>query len=253
MELLNQEETLYRISEDEGYRMSKRDICLSKMPNYLTEIPEQWHSRKFEDITNPVMKPIADKLLTWNFQNPVCAGIISPQNGIGKTHLATCVFKKFIYEDIGKEFDRITEDYSEDNYGRLGSWVMGTGRRVFNHFDEPLKPTKYMFLSEKKLALQIQESFNQKTVSQLEILESYTKAEFLVIDDLFSLRANEFARQNLFYIIDERTDWNGKPTFITSNLSLPEIADIDTRIADRVRNSMLFQVYDKIDSFRRNK
>ena len=247
MELLYQEEILYKISDNQS--LTKKEICASKLFNSINDIPEQWRSRKFEDFTNPVMKIISDKLIQWDFITPVISGIISSQNGIGKTHLATCIYKKYIFNQIEKSFDKTIENISEDYIAdEIKNWFnRGSGGY------EDIRTRMGMFLSEKKLALQIQESFNNKSSSQLEILESYCKTDFLVIDDLFSLKQNEFARQNIFYIIDERSDWHSKPTFITSNLSLSEIADIDTRIADRIRNSMLFQVTEKVESFRKSR
>jgi hypothetical protein len=41
-----------------------------------------------------------------------------------------------------------------------------------------------------------------------------------------------------------------KPTILTSNLSIKEIADIDTRIASRISNSMLIEISSKQDDYR---
>jgi len=236
MELLQQEETLYKISSNE--ERGKSAILSFKLNRSLTDLNEKWIDRKFSDFAKSTdeLKSYVEKLKQWDFKEPNLAGIISVQNGIGKTHLATCVYKKFIYSDLELRFDRVCSDEIA-----LIEWI-----------NKDYDTGKIIFESEKRMIVQIQDSFNDKKYdSQKKILEKYSNADFLIIDDMFSLRQNEFARQQVFYIIDERAEWKNKPTFITSNLSLSEIADIDTRIADRIRNSMLFQVKEKMESFRK--
>jgi DNA replication protein DnaC len=240
MELLNPEETLYRISETES--RTKKELVNSKFARTKLNINTAWNDRTFKDFDNTPMQPIADKLKDWDFANPNIASILSMQNGIGKTHLATCLYKKYIHNLISDSFDLHFKIYVDD---------IDENTRWFNADMQYLTSKRFEFLSEKKLSLLIQESFNNKQSSQLDILERYCKLDFLIIDDCFAMKQNEFARQNIFYIIDERCEWNNKPTFITSNLSLTEIADIDTRIADRIRNSMMFQITDKIESYRK--
>ncbi|MBK9334992.1 MAG: hypothetical protein IPM96_21965 [Ignavibacteria bacterium] len=149
--------------------------------------------------------------------------------------------KKFIFSKIEKSFDKFIE-LAGSSYYDINDWL-----------SEKLN-LKCLFLSEKKLGLMIQDSFRKEKngISQIEILESYCKLDFLVIDDCFAMSENEFERKNIFYIIDERIEWGNKPTFITSNLTLKDIAGIDTRIADRLRSPLMFQLTDeKIKSFRK--
>jgi len=249
MELLQQEETLYKISSEES--RTRKQIIDFKLSRSLSVIPEHWHKRSFADFNkiSGDFKKYVDKVKDWDFENPNTAGIISIQNGIGKTHLATCILKKFIRENLEKEFDRMIiacNDRDDDEIKSINDFLYpGSFSNVrFKQYD---------ILSEKKLSLEIQDTFNQTGYhkTQKDILDSYCKADFLIMDDLFSTKQNDFARQNIFYILDERSEWKNKPTFITSNLSLSEIADIDTRIADRIRNSMLFQVKEKMESFRK--
>jgi chromosomal replication initiation ATPase DnaA len=238
MELLNQEEILYKISDTE--LRSKSAILNYKIGKTLYPIPDNWRIRNFTDITDSIMKPISEKLTDWDFKKPTIAGIISVQNGIGKTHLATCVWKKYINTYVENELNLYIEKYNEGDEYAIRTFL-NKNLRVNE---------RCLFLSEKKLALTIQETFNSKSKSQLEVMEYYCNLDFLIIDDCFAMKQNEFARQNIFYIIDERSEWKNKPTFITSNLSLREIADIDTRIADRIRTSMLFEIKDKVKSYR---
>lgn len=244
---LKQEETLYKISETESRTRSQ--IVEYKISKNILAIPEHWRKRSFNDFKNcnTEFKNYIDKLKKWDLLNPNIAGILSVQNGIGKTHLATCVFLKYVRDYCESAFDLLATKYAEEEseYGKLGL--------ISDYLRDSTRRDKCDFLSEKKLALTIQDTFNKNEshITQLDILESYCDMDFLVIDDMFSTKQNEFARQNILYVIDERSDWKNKPTFITSNLSLSEIADIDTRIADRIRNSMLFQVKEKMESFRK--
>ena len=152
MELLNQqEETLYKISDTDS--RSKSAIMNFKLEKSLFTIPENWRSRKFTDIKDSVMKPISENLKEWDFKTPTIAGIISVQNGIGKTHLATCVWKKYIHSYIENKIDYYINKYNEGDEYAI---------REFLSSDLRLNE-KLLFLSEKKLALTIQETFNSKS------------------------------------------------------------------------------------------
>lgn len=236
MELLR-EETLFRISAEQS--ISREELINFKFENSLDIIPEHWRSRKFSDFDNTGLFEIAEKLRQWDFVNPNCVSILSPQNGIGKTHLATCVLKKFIYNKVSRSLDRFLE-IAGDGYYDINDWL-----------SDKIE-TNSLFLSEKKLGLLIQESFKDgKSKSHLQILEYYCNLDFLVIEDLFSFSENEFERKNIFYIIDERREWRNKPTLVTSNLFFKDIAEnIDTRIADRLRSPFMFQIKEPIKSFR---
>jgi len=254
MELINRKETLYRISPDQ--ERTKDQIINYKFNQVLklSHIPEHWENRAFADFNNTELKETADKLKAWDFKTPNIGSILSPMNGIGKTHLATCIFKKYIFEKVTAGFVSYFECDKYINAEDPGKYGHNERDEIMENFLDRNFADSCLFLSEKKLALTIQETFNDKKsgTSQLEILESYCKLDFLVIDDCFSMKENEFARQNIFYIIDERGEWKNKPTFVTSNLSLKDISGIDTRIADRLRSSLLFQITDqKINSFRK--
>ena len=51
-------------------------------------------------------------------------------------------------------------------------------------------------------------------------------------------------------IIDERNDWERKPTVITTNLDITEIAQIDTRIASRLCNGYIFNLNELTTDYR---
>lgn len=248
MELVSEQtEKLYRINKDEYY--SRERIINHKVKEAMKILPEHWRSRNFEMITNPILKVITEKLMKWNFENPIVSSIISKQNGIGKSFIATCMIRKYFYDVISLEFDNHFVEWNENEEGMYYYGYNGVLTFMQSTYDHHVK-----ILDDKKMNLEIQETFNRKKseTTQKSILDNFVKYKFLVIDDMFSNRTNEFARQNILYVLDERIEYENKPTFITSNLTLSEIADIDTRIADRINNSMLFQIDKEIESHRKN-
>lgn len=85
------------------------------------------------------------------------------------------------------------------------------------------------------LLLEIRGSFRDHSEqSEESIINYYSAAKPLVMDDLGVEKASEFAMQTLYLIIDNRYA-NLNPPIITSNLSLGEIANkVGDRIASRI-------------------
>lgn len=75
---------------------------------------------------------------------------------------------------------------------------------------------------------------------------------FLVIDDLFRTKKNDWSISVMFEIIDARWDAM-RPTVITSNLLLEEIQSLDSSIASRINNSMLFEFAGDLEDWRSKK
>jgi DNA replication protein DnaC len=70
--------------------------------------------------------------------------------------------------------------------------------------------------------------------SEQTAIKNYISCDYLVLDDLGVEKPTEWAKKTLNYIIYER-DNNFKPTIITANLSLDDIANqIDKRISSRI-------------------
>ena len=70
--------------------------------------------------------------------------------------------------------------------------------------------------------------------SETEIINNLSEANILILDDLGAEKSSEFALQSLYVIIDQRYS-EIRPTIITSNLSLGEIAEkVGDRIASRI-------------------
>jgi DNA replication protein DnaC len=139
-------------------------------------------------------------------------------NGVGKTHLLFCLYIKYIFEKIEK--------------GEISSC---------------------MFVKEYDLYFEIQETYKTDFYkSEREVMDKYiSEKKLLAIDDLFSTKDNEFARQKIFTLLDKRTDYIGYPTIVTTNLSLNEINEIDTRIASRMDNEYFFDLSSLTKDFRK--
>lgn len=172
---------------------------------------------------NELMIKIAEELRKWDFKTPIGISIISKQNGIGKTGMAICLYKKFVYEFYKKNYENNIRYYYKDI--RENEWDC----------PELIKPSHLQFLSAKKLDLEIRMSYNDKYgEKEDEILNRYSSKHFLIIDDIFSSTDNDFSRRNLLYILDERLEWKNLPTVITSNYDFESLQKIDTRIASRM-------------------
>lgn len=144
-------------------------------------------------------------------------------NGIGKTHLAICCLRKYL-------FDRFEEN---ENF-------------EVSHF-------KNYFYKERTIFYELMESYKDKKnefKTEKEIINFYCGLPILILDDLFSNRINEFARRIVLDIIDERIDWKGLPTVITSNLDMNGISEIDNRIASRLSSGIVFDFTTQIKDFR---
>lgn len=207
-------------------------------------LPEHFRDKRFSDLKGDIYPPIIEKLKEWDFENPTVCSFLSKQNGIGKTHLAISLYKKYLYDFYEQHFENnITEVLVGEEGGSSLMW------------EKDLKPIhpKCLFLSEKKLILQVQESYKEGAMSEKEIMDDYCSYNILVIDDMFASRDNDFARRIIFYIVDERSEWLKTPTIITSNFTIQEIHNIDSRISSRIDNSMRFQIDSQQKDYRRLK
>lgn len=80
---------------------------------------------------------------------------------------------------------------------------------------------------------QIKDDFDAPEHKQ-SIVEKMIKQEVLFLDDLGSEKASEWVKEQLYIVINERYNWV-KPVFITTNLTLQEIAqNYGDRLASRL-------------------
>jgi chromosomal replication initiation ATPase DnaA len=195
------------------------DVCMK-----FSGFPEKWIAKRFDQLTGD--KKYIDtvtKIIEWDFKDPIAYTILSKANGVGKTHMGVSLCRKYIYQDIVKREGDTEKKYYTD-----------------------------IFVTDATIYRKVQESYRDKSFqSESEIIERYAKKKFLVIDDLFSSRDNDFARRIMLEIINLRLDWYGLPTFITSNLNRKEIREIDTRIDSRLNNGIVIELQNNTEDRRK--
>jgi DNA replication protein DnaC len=91
------------------------------------------------------------------------------------------------------------------------------------------------FTTVASLLLELRNSFREGAEkSEMEIIDSFSGASLIVLDDLGAEKTSEFALQSLYIIIDKRYS-EMRSTIITSNLTVDEIAEkVGDRIASRI-------------------
>lgn len=133
--------------------------------------------------------------------------------GVGKTHLAVALIRKYIsYREPC--YDEQKKEYMLD----------------INHSDLPI------FIEVPELLLRIRASYHKDSYeTEMDIVDRYTYAPLLVLDDLGVEKASDFSTLMLYLIINRRCS-NDLKTIITSNLSIEEINDrLSSRISSRIK------------------
>lgn len=187
-------------------------------------IPQDWTKKRFSELTGDesFIKTIED-LKSWDYKDPVSVSILSKSNGCGKTHIAVCLYRKYLFERISELLKSGLDTNEVSGY----DWKL--------------------FTKERHIYSEVQRTYDGGRYSESEIIERYCRKPFLVIDDLFSNRANEFSRRVMLDIIDERIDWRKLPTVITSNYNLKELSEIDSRISSRLRSKYKIELINQKD------
>lgn len=94
------------------------------------------------------------------------------------------------------------------------------------------KGNECLFLSLPKLLTKIKETYNNKGVTEDELLEVIQRANLLVLDDIGAEHHTEWANSKLFEILDDRS---GRATIYTTNLNSKELrAQINERNFSRM-------------------
>jgi hypothetical protein len=231
----------------------------------LFYLPKAYQEKTFLDLEGYTMYSIVEKLKEWDTKNPLICAILSNQNGIGKTHLAVSLVKEIYYNKIKAMEDENYEIYLKRYpiFYNMKEWDENPELHNTNNIENPYNvelpqyntsfELKFNFLPEWKLLLEYRKCMNFKSeISEEDFIEKYANLDLLVIDDVFSTKEGnfEFSRSILLTILDERSTYKMKPTILTSNLTLKEIADIETRIASRIDNKMLIQIDSKMEDYR---
>ena len=136
--------------------------------------------------------------------------------GRGKTHLAVAKIKKLLEENPTLQGDE-----------RPGS-EMDKETGVF----KPLK--NLLFWSVPALLARIRATYDNSGETEKQVMGIFMGCSYLVLDDLGAEKTTDFVRTTFYQIIDYRYNWL-KPTIITSNLSLDDLATrFDDRLSSRI-------------------
>jgi DNA replication protein DnaC len=106
-----------------------------------------------------------------------------------------------------------------------------------------------IFISVPELLFQFKNSYNhQSKETEIEILDKYSKADLLVLDDFGTEKTTDWSFQMLYILINRRYE-NIKKTIFTSNLSLEQLAEKlgDDRISSRIQSMCDIIKFDGID------
>ncbi len=133
--------------------------------------------------------------------------------GVGKTHLAVALIRKYI-SYIKPYYDDQQKEYLYD----------------VKNIDLPI------FVEVPELLLRIRDTYNDKPgETEKDIIDYYTKTPLLILDDLGTEKASDFSTLMLYLIINRRCS-NYLTTIITSNLTLDEIHErLSNRISSRIK------------------
>ncbi len=155
------------------------------------------------------------------------------------------------YQDIKTDKINLLSNIVE-NKNSLYAWGnAGTGKTVFacsviremlwkygeivggyDSFQQPLSGIS--FISSPKFIMELQDSYKKEGESAWDFLANVTRQKVLILDDLGAEKMTDFVRQALYYLINEREQWQLQ-TIITSNYSLSQLDDyIDGRISSRI-------------------
>lgn len=211
-------------------------FCNMIWNNSVLDIPAMYLNKNLNELLGEEIKPIVETVKAWDFKNPLVCSIISVMNGIGKSHLASGLLRQFVknyvtvnYETINKEYD----DCDSKEYFEFRKFYLG-------------------FVPERIILREIRDTYKDKYKTEQSIFDKYCKYDLLVIDDIFSNneKDKEFQRRVILDLVNDRCEYKMKPTILTSNLSLNELANIDTRIASRINNKMLIEIKTKLKDYR---
>jgi len=144
---------------------------------------------------------------------------------------------------IPTRYKQITTDkkykHLVQNKGVFICGSQGTGKTVMAcsiAIEHMKQEKKAKFKSVPAIVMELQDSFKKDSNedSAYEKLKKLAKIEVLILDDLGAEKMTDFVRQSLYYLINEREQWD-RTTIITSNYTLEDIGNnLDSRLASRI-------------------
>lgn len=92
---------------------------------------------------------------------------------------------------------------------------------------------EWRFINCASLVMELQDSWGDEK-SALTVLKQYAQCPRLVIDDMGTEKPTDYVRQSMYYLINEREQWE-RQTIISSNFSLEQLnKQYDGRISSRI-------------------
>ena len=205
--------------------------------NSELDIPVMYLNKNLNDLQGEEIKPIVETVKAWDFKNPLVCSIISVQNGVGKSHIASGLLRQFVKNYVTVNYDAINKEYEEYEHKE--------------YFE--VRKFKLGFVPERIILREIRDTYKDKYKTESDIFDKYCTYDLLVIDDIFSSKETgdkDFSRRTILDLINDRCEYKMKPTVLTSNLSFDELVSIDTRIASRINNKMLIEIKTKLKDYR---
>lgn len=170
---------------------------------YNARIPERYKDKTLESFEGNEDKVEMAKKSIESGESVFLHG----STGSGKTHLAVALLKKWLHAETIKNV---------------------VDREYYMSIRFPI------FLPSVDLFFELKSSFDKSGDSESDIINKYVSTPLLVIDDIGAEKVSDWSRQ-VFYLLIDRRYREMKPTILTSNLSLQQIAEvIDERISSRI-------------------
>jgi DNA replication protein DnaC len=178
-----------------------REFAVNTMIS-MTGTPVIFRSAKLEDLDSAISSEVSTE------QSYFINGAV----GVGKTYMAVAIMREYL-RLVKPEYDEQRKEY-------------------YYHPEMPLP----IFIEVPELLLRIRDTYNDKSnETEKDIVEFYSSAPFLVLDDLGTEKASEFSTLMIYLIINRRSTAN-LTTIITSNLNLEEIRErLSDRISSRIK------------------
>lgn len=135
--------------------------------------------------------------------------------------------------------------FGETNTGKTVLAAQIFMERLKYDYIHALPWSHYTFVSFPEMLTSIRQTYAANSgLTEAHVLNKYSKAECLLIDDFLTARTTDWVMDILYYIINHRYEWELQ-TIITTNKSLAEMEAIiiDQRITSRIDRS--FSIIEK--------